>query len=269
MRANISPAHGFYFHFTVTSEYLIAGGDFVGATRLTEVVELVKTNSTPSFGQLPYTREGAVGAMFGNAPILCGGYGSGTYLDSCISFQNSQWNPSYSMNEPRLYAAGVQINFTTFWILGGQYNFGSNVFLDSTEFIIEGQTNGVPGPKLPYGLFLMCAVKLSEEEIFVIAGMDGNDNASNEVWIYDLKNGFARKQGRSLNIKRFGHSCSTMRDSENTFIIVAGGATPAGGYLDSVEIYNPSWTTWHSGKTNSQLHKLFYLLFFNQNDTKI
>ena len=53
---------------------MIAGGNVAGGSNeLTEVVDLVKTNSTPSFGNLPSYRRGAVGAMFGNAPILCGG----------------------------------------------------------------------------------------------------------------------------------------------------------------------------------------------------
>ena len=126
---------------------MIAGGEVDGSqSELTEVVELVKTNSTPSFGQLPSARWGDVGAMFGNAPILCGGYDGSSYLDSCISFQNSQWSQSHSMNEKRESAAGVQINSTTFWILGG--HTGTS-YPDTTEFIIEGQTNGVPGPKLP------------------------------------------------------------------------------------------------------------------------
>ena len=65
--------HDFYFHFT-GGQYLIAGGQVGGGQHeLTEVVELVKTNSTPSFGNLPSQRYVAVGAMFGNAPILCGG----------------------------------------------------------------------------------------------------------------------------------------------------------------------------------------------------
>ena len=131
---------------------------------MTEVVEYVETTSTPSFGQIPTQRDFAVGAMFGNAPILCGGYDEIDTFDSCISFQNSQWSQSHSMDKKRFYPAGVQINSTTFWILGG---FNEAV-LDSTEFIIQGQTNGVPGPKLPYVLRIMCAVKLSEKEIFVI-----------------------------------------------------------------------------------------------------
>ena len=58
-----------------------------------EVVELVKTNSTPSFEQLPTYQYEAFGAMFGNAPLLCGGLDeSYNSLDTCITYQDSQWS---------------------------------------------------------------------------------------------------------------------------------------------------------------------------------
>ena len=232
---------------------MIAGG-YVreGVDEFTEVVELVKTNSTPFFGQLPTLREGAVGAIFGNSPILCGG--SFLEYEDCISFQNLQWNKSHSLIRSRNEAAGVQINSTTFWILGGNI-----LFEDSTEFIIQGQTTGVPGPKLPYGLNEMCAVKLSAQEIFVIGGFGYGEGRFNEVWIFNPQNGFARTQGPSLNTARAKHSCSTMKDGEKTLIVVAGGRDENNDGLDSVEIYDPTHETWYSGKTNSQPQKTFLI----------
>ena len=241
-----------YYHFIV-GRYLIAGGyapgylsDEVPRDELTEVVELVKTNCpTPSFRKLPSRRDGGVGTMFGNVPVLCGGIGDESSLTSlldCISFQNSQWRQSHSMNEIRDYTTGVQINSTTFWILGGVHLFPTES-TDSTEFIIQGQTNGVPGPKLPNKLWAACAVKLSDEAIFVIGG-EGNEN---EVWIYNPKNEFSRNQGLSLKYGRSAHSCSTMRDGEKTFIVVAGGWNEHYYMTDSVEIYDPDDNTWHSG----------------------
>ena len=174
---------------------MVAGGTLDGGqtqNKLTEIVDLVNTNFTPSIEQLPSTREAAVGTMFGDVPILCGGGTDGTdgyYFDSCISFQNSQWGQSHSMNEIRGNAAGVKINSTTFWILGGS---STSDISDTTEFIIQDQTNGIPGPKLPYRLLGLCSVKLSETEIFVIGGFDGS-RRRNESWIYDPQNGFARK----------------------------------------------------------------------------
>ena len=231
---------------------MIAGGH-VGAfddevpNVLTEVVELVKTNSTPYIGQLPSQRHYAVGAMFNNTPMLCGGYdASFSSYYSCISFQTSQWTQTHSLNVDRSSAAGVLINSTTFWILGGSYDDG-----DSTEFILQGHPYGVPGPKLPYGLEEMCAVKRSAHEIFVIGGLDGSKEVKNEVWIYNPQNGFARKQGPSLKTARHYHSCSTMRDGEKTLIVVAGGSGDDYQSLDSVEIYDPTDNSWYSGKQNS------------------
>ena len=241
-----------YYRFTV-GRYLITGGyapgypsDEIPRDELTEVVELVKTNCpTPSFGRLPSRRDGGVGTMFGNVPVLCGGIGDETSLLDCISFKNSQWSQSHSMNEIRDYTTGVQINSTTFWILGGGHHSETT---DSTEFIIQGQTNGIPGPKLPNALyFKTCAVKLSDEAIFVIGG-EGNEN---DVWIYNPKNGFSRNQGPSLKYGRTAHSCSTMRDGEKTFIVVAGGWNENYYMTDSVEIYDPDDNTWHSGTKKS------------------
>ena len=144
--------HEFCFHFSV-ERYLIAGG-YGGPEEMTEVVELVKTNSTPSFGQLPSARDDAVGTMLGNAPLLCGGYDGSSRLDTCISYhQDSEWSQTQTMVNKRNMAAGVKVNSTTFWILGG---CDSSSCLDYTEFIIQGQTNGVSGPNLPYGLGGMC-----------------------------------------------------------------------------------------------------------------
>ena len=225
---------------------MIAGGYGDGATnQMTEVVALIKSNSTPSFGQLPSDRSYAVGTMLGNAPLLCGAYNGSSRLDTCISYhQDSGWTQSNSMVQARYYAAGVKVNSNTYWILGSFDGISSN--LDSTEFIIQGQTNGVSGPKLPYGMDGMCAVKISENEIFVIGGY-ADFEYRNEVWIYDPQNGFARTQGPSFPTPRIAHSCSTMKDGKKTLIVVAGGYNN-GDLLDSVEIYDPTDNTWHSGE---------------------
>ena len=136
---------------------MIAGG-YVnrGPFNITEVVELLKSNSTPSFGQLPSIYQGnAVGSMLGNVPIICGGYnayltttniqnGSST-VDFCISFENSEWSQTHLLNDKRAFSAGVKINSTTIWIVGGSTSTSISDLLDSTEFIVQGKSNGVPG----------------------------------------------------------------------------------------------------------------------------
>ena len=244
--------------FFSVQRYLVVGG----TEKMTEVVEFIPSNSIPFYGQLPNMRIGAVGAMLGNAPIICGGKEKGYYFDSCLTFANSQWSQSHSMNEKRYFPAVVKINSTTFWILGGKYKSSlnnSHVFLDSTEFISEGQTNGVPGPKLPYAMSRMCAVKVSEEEIFLIGGWNGS-SARNEVWIFNPQNGFESKPGPSLNLKRYYHSCSTMRHGGKTVIVVAGGYG-----LDSFEIYDPIENNWHLGKEITKYFNSIFRFKSNQN----
>ena len=231
-------------------------------TNSTDVVEYPETNDDPpSYGKIPQFRGQAIGAMLDTTPIVCGGisdngnltdYGNLIYND-CIAFQNGQWNVSHTMQKYRFIPAGVKINSTTFWILGGMEELPW--FLTrSTEFIIQGQTNGVTGPDLPYTLYSSCAVKLSEEEIFVIGGVSRIWNGiRREVWIYNPQNGFTLKQGPPLNVARGGHSCSTMRDGDKTYIIVAGGnyfpnLSLQEHTLNSTEIYDPEAKTWYLGK---------------------
>ena len=224
---------------------MIVGGNGIG----TEVFQFIESNSTTNYGELTEQRYAAFGAILGDVPILCGGnypLYHGAYND-CITFENSKWDRSHLLTEHRVSSAGVQINYTSFWILGGG---GESSYLNSTEFINLGETNGIPGPKLPYNMSKMCAAKLSEKEIFVIGGVNTEHGESDEVWIYNPQKDFERKQGPSLNQNRHQHSCSIMRDGVKNQIVVAGGEGRNGAdmlSLNSVEIYDPIDNAWHYG----------------------
>ena len=84
--------------------------------------------------------------------------------------------------------------------------------------------------------------QFSENQIFVIGGTCNSEH-NIKIWIYDTQSGFARNQGPSLNM-------GSMRDGEKTLIIVAGGLQ-SNQLLNSVEIYDPTDNSWHSGKMNS------------------
>ena len=96
----------------------------------------------------------------------------------------------------------------------------------------------------------------------MIGGERDGSSSRNEVWIYDPQNGFARTQGPSLTSTRNAHSCSTMKDGEKTLIVVAGGFGQ-NGLLDSVEIYDPTDNTWHSGKNKFQSTIKYLPILFN------
>ena len=227
---------------------MILGG---GGGVETEVFHYIESNTISNYGELTKHRYDAVGAIFGDVPVLCGGNYpiNDSYEDynDCITFENSKWNSSYLLTENRTQSAGVQLNDTSFWILGG---WGNSLYLSSTEFIIQGKTNAIPGPKLPYKMNQMCAVKLSEKEIFLIGGLNTEHGESDEVWIYNPQKDFERKQGPSLNQNRYNHVCSILRDGEKTQIVVAGGYGSIGLNmvgLNSVEIYDPIDNAWRYG----------------------
>ena len=235
---------------------MIVGGNGVG----TEVFQFIKSNCTINYGELTGQQYKAVGGLLGDVPILCGGEQPNYYgaYNDCITFENSTWESSHLLTENRVYSAGVQINNTSFWILGG-YDYPFH--LNSTEFIIQRNSNGISGPMLPFNMSKMCAVKLSEEEIFVIGGSTDDHGISSKVWIYSPQKNFERKPGPSLNQSRQQHSCSIMRDGEKTQIVVAGGYGSIGSdqvVLNSVEIYDPIDNAWHIG--NCFKFRMYYLL---------
>ena len=81
-------------------------------------------------------------------------------------------------------------------------------------------------------------IKLSHSSVFMIGGFQ-NDIISNRTWIADPLNGFEMKEGPSLNVGRYGHSCGKMISNGKVVLVVAGGRDQA-RYLESIEILDPS-----------------------------
>ena len=119
------------------------------------------------------------------------------------------------------------------------------------------------GPKLPYNLRNMCAVKV-EEHIYIIGGISYCDNPASgcepgtavlkEVWIYnstDFKDqhgyyGYDEKlyeEGPSMEIGRYGHACGLMKNGNKTMIVAAGGWSGS----TTVEILDLTTNQWSSG----------------------
>ena len=147
------------------------------------------------------------------------------------------------MTTRRATAAGVQLNATTLWILGGYNNDDGR--LDSSEFVELDSTVGKPGPKLPYVVLYHCAVKYSNDKVYVIGGDDG-PSILNKVLIFNPMNDFTHIEGPPLITKRSVHACSLMSKGQQSKIVVAGGAN--GNGLSSVEIFDPTVNNWIPGK---------------------
>ena len=247
-----------------------------GFHRETDVIDL-NTNSDmmkSTFGKIPSRRIYAVGGLLGSNPIICGGYSFGSYEDyhnNCITLKDSKWIQTHETTIKRSYSASVQLNKTTLWILGGTgwhspelKDYGA---LNSTEFIGIDSNVGHPGPNLPYLLSKPCAVKYSEDKIYVIGGSRYNnagnivDGFSNKNLIFNPMNGFTHIEGPSMISDRRMHSCGLMNNGNQSKIVVAGGENiqDPKGVLSSVEIFDPTTNKWSPGKE---------ILFLNRNQLK-
>ena len=159
-------------------------------------------------------RDAAVGGLLGSTPIICGGFDHREVdQDSCISYNQSQWIKTHTMTTKRYDASIVQLNSTTLWIVGG-YN-GDYSETKSSEFIGLDSTVGKPGPKFPYPVTGACAVKYSEDKVYVMGGYDGltSYHPSNKVLTFNPMNGFAHNEAgvplcKKWNRKLFSDSFS-------------------------------------------------------------
>ena len=227
---------------------MIVGGDTDSNDLTTEVIDMSSNSdnvTSSSIGELPSKRAWAVGGLIGTTPILCGGWNP--YHDSCLTLnQLNQWTQTHMMTKKRAYAASVQLNATTLWIIGGRQS-SSGRHHDSTEFLSLDSSNGVPGPKLPYALSSSCAVKIAEDQIYVIGGYATSNSRLNRVLIFNPIDRFSYIEGPSLETKRRDHVCGVMSNGQQSLIVVAGGQN-GNGYISSVEIFDPSLNNWISGK---------------------
>ena len=115
---------------------------------------------------------------------------------------------------------------------------------------------GYPGPNLPYLLSKPCAVKYSEDKIYVIGGSRYNnagnivDGFSNKNLIFNPMNGFTHIEGPSMISDRRMHTCGLMTNGNQSKIVVAGGENiqDPKGVLSSVEIFDPTTNKWSPGK---------------------
>ena len=78
------------------------------ATRKTEIIDIASGGVTCSdLENFPVEIQGGVGGNLQGTPVVCGGYSS-TYSDKCYKFTTTGgWQEFASMNDNRLYAAGI------------------------------------------------------------------------------------------------------------------------------------------------------------------
>ena len=74
--------------------------------------------SCADLADFPLENYAAVGANLHGTPVVCGGYSSGTYYQTCYKYTNTGWQQFASMKEKRGYAAGITYK-NKFHVFGG------------------------------------------------------------------------------------------------------------------------------------------------------
>ena len=165
----------------------------------------------------------------------------------CYAFKQGQWEPSYPLNQPRVYSAISESVFLldsslSHFITGGRIG---NEFLTSTE-VLDSNGWSLKLPDLPVPISDHCMVLLNSTTVMVIGGYH-NKTYTGDTYIMNSMQG-DWIPGPALANKRIRFGCGRIRKSLKSsqfLVIVVGGF----GYGDvsSVEILDEETFTWKEG----------------------
>ena len=144
-------------------------------------------------------------------------------------------------------------NASVLWVTGG-YSSILDGPLDSTEWIDVPNNVVKKGPNLPQGLQWHCAVKLNEHQVMLTGGMNGEELAQDQVYLFDYYT-MNWQLGPALHHPRYGHSCGSFYNETSLTrldltVVVVGGQNPSDdGVSRSMERINLMQDVdWSAGK---------------------
>ena len=171
----------------------------------------------------------------GGNPLFCGG---GLFIPDCFEYllDEGTYIQAPSLPRSRYYAARVELNDGSFWILGGR-----NEERSTTDFYIDGTF--VTGPDLPTDNDddVPCAVQIDADTTFF--------GSYNQAFFYDHTVGvFQETTPSPLLIKGAQCGAITTEDGRRKVVVAGGFANPSGGYTVYSEVWildvaTEEWTT--------------------------
>lgn len=144
----------------------------------------------------------------GRQLLVCGGKGNSK---SCLMLEGKIWHIHSNLTHERAFASSV--TFPTGTYIFGGYTDSSKTTIEFLPFessIWRSLLVKIPDP----GFHTGCAVKISDEELVLIGGID----TVNRVLSFNIKTN-DWKEYRQLNQRRWGHNCAVFKEK----IIIAGG----------------------------------------------
>ena len=223
------------FLCSIGTTVLITTGSPSSSARKTEVVDVTSGKTCADLVDFPFSNDGAVGAIFHETPVVCGGRYSLTYYRTCYKFSNAGWYQFTSMKENRHLAAGI-MHQNKFHVFGGT----NGPRLQTSELI---SVYGVVeyGPELPEAVYLHAITSINSTVSILSGGSTSVTSKSPLTWYFNHEtNVFS--SGPSLLVGRSGHGSATCVDkvSKAKIPMVAGGYNA--GYMPSTELLiNGQW----------------------------
>ena len=219
------------FLCSIGTTVMITTGSPSSSARKTEVVDVVSGKTCADLVDFPFYNDGAVGAIFHETPIVCGGRYSLTYYRKCYKFTtNAGWYQFTSMKEIRHHAAGI-MHQNKFHVFGGT----NGQRLQTSELI--SVNGGVEyGPELPEAVYLHAITSINSTVSILSGGITSNTPYSLLTWYFDHETNVFTS-GPSLPEGRYSHGSATIVDKVTKAKIptVTGGYGKA-GILDSTEM---------------------------------
>ena len=132
------------------------------------------------------------------------------------------------------------VNDSTVLLTGGisTTSFGTLEY-PTTNYLYNTNTNTFsPASNLPIGVINHTSTLLSNGEVLITGGFDGNQ-ARNEVYVFNLQNGW-RTLSSSLSVPVSSHRAVLVNDK---VYIYGGFSIPLFEFSDKLNVYNPTFDT--------------------------
>ena len=205
-----------------------------------EVIDIVHSNITcKSLTNFPVQISQAFGGVLeNNIPIVCGGWSDNYKYAQSNCYIIGKEGIATTMSQPRFFGASAVISKDTLWITGG------TLTEQSTDFIKFNQASE-PGPDLPMKFLEHCMVKINENLVVLIGGIDNQNQA--QSLIVEVSKNFSMSQGPSLIQGRYDFSCGLFELNGNPAVIVAGGYDGFNSISTEIWVQNSSNNGWLVG----------------------
>jgi hypothetical protein len=242
----------FIFKPCISGKLLVTTGLPKKVSAKSEVIDLDDPeNVCQDLDDYPIQLSAASGGLLNSIhPLVCGGLSS---TKDCHVI--GQVGVQTEMLTNRYYFSSIPLNNTHLMLTGGFSITGTTIA--STE-IVSIQHQSMSGPDLPFALHGHCMTRINNETAILLGGNLGSNTYTSHTYLFNIGK-LTWYPGPDLNLSRAYHSCGSFKSSAHggrQVVIVAGGSTSSGQYLDSVEILDHLTGKWTEGILKSTFKNL-------------